>query len=367
MNPISAITPAQTQIYAPNYSKNSNAKNVNFTGHLGDKFVRQIMDGNDVNPKTVLSELKGTFGIKSEKVEDVMESFIESLKEAFTQNKSLRNEYLNADKQIREFPVEKEKAVRMAQDEMNKNFGIYVRAQNEKMAAKDAEITELKSQLEKYEPLVKVKSVEELDTIMPEKAIEILDEIAVNRIKARESMLNFLMTGQGQEEALKQLERVSMIEKAGSDGILNIKDVKDKCEELQKNGIRFSCNARYSALQMISAALEGNDKGRYIASPVIEKQVKDNAMAILTPLADNRYSNTNIDFIKRSLDEHIQKVKNFHSGFELGLEKYKKNYPNGKFEVVKIDYDPENSYVKYNIEGNEGKLQFWQIANYGQN
>ena len=225
MNPISAITPAQTQISAPNYSKNSNVKNVNFTGHLGDKFVRQIMDGNDVNPKTVLSELKGTFGIKSEKVEDVMESFIESLKEAFTQNKSLRNEYLNADKQIREFPVEKEKAVRMAQDEMNKNFGIYVRAQNEKMAAKDAEITELKSQLEKYEPLVKVKSVEELDTIMPEKAIEILDEIAANRIKARESMLNFLMTGQGQEEALKQLERVSMIKKAGSDGI-NVRNSK---------------------------------------------------------------------------------------------------------------------------------------------
>ena len=69
MNTISAVTPTQVQNPTPVNAKKQN--HVNFTGNLGDKFVRQVINGTDIDPKAILSEAKGTFGLKSEKVEDI--------------------------------------------------------------------------------------------------------------------------------------------------------------------------------------------------------------------------------------------------------------------------------------------------------
>ena len=69
-----------------NYRNNVqlNKKNVAFEGVKGDHIVRRLAQFDDVKVSEVMQELKGTFGPKSEKVEDVIESFIAALKERFS-------------------------------------------------------------------------------------------------------------------------------------------------------------------------------------------------------------------------------------------------------------------------------------------
>lgn len=363
MNTISAVTQTQVQNITPNSVRKQN--NVNFTGNLGDKFVRQIMQGADVDPKAVISEAKGTFGLKSEKVEDIMESFIGKMKELFSEKMDLSRRLSESERQIQAFPEEKSRAVRDAEYRVSKNCGEVIAQKDKVIARKNREIADMKTQVEKYRQVVKLKSVEELDTIMPDKVVEILDEMVKNQIPARASMFDFLMSGKGQEEALKQIERNNQIQKARRDGILNIPDLASKLNDANLGlGIYTTKDSDFTII-MIEDALLSHKNGAYITSPVIKSQVKDNAMALLTPMAEENIGYNSLARIERELYRTMDKVEIFHKNFARGLNHIRKSNPNAEIEVKNVDFDLDNSKVLVKGKDDTREFNFWQISNFG--
>lgn len=357
MNPISAITPISVQNTNIKSSKPQN--NINFTGNLGDKFVRQIIQGENVDSKKILSEVKGTFSLSSNKVEDVIESFIEKLRELSGENRNLSRNLNEAQGKINRFPMEKNNAVYDAEHQLRSQY-------QQMLAQKDAEVAQMKKEIAKYEPAFKVKSVDEINTIMPDKALSIMEEMKESKTKAVSSMFEFLMTGKGQQEAIKQIERNSMLLKASDDGMFKIHELHEGRNNLQKDGIYPTLNPTF-AINLIEQALIGSEKGQYVISPVIAKQVKDNAMAILTPLEDRRYWNTNLEGINKSLNDIIEDVINFHNNFLAGIKNLKSRATDSELEIVRKDFDINNSYVIFNEKGasEPRKLSFRQVESIG--
>ena len=195
---------------------------VQFTGALGDKFVREI---ETVVTPDIMKELKGTFGLKTEKVEDVIGTFVEAMRDMIDKRKLLSVELKSAKAKIAEFPKQKDDAVRARESELINSWTKTIQAKNEEVSAAKAETKEAKAALEKYKPVVAVKPVEEMVSIMPDKALEILNEMVEHKAAANKSMFEFLMTGKGQEEALAQIERNNMLKKASEDGIFNIQSI----------------------------------------------------------------------------------------------------------------------------------------------
>ena len=359
MNTISAVTPTQVQNPTPVNAQKQN--HVNFTGNLGDKFVRQVINGTDIDPKAILSEAKGTFGLKSEKVEDIMESFIGKVKELFSDNMKLQGKLNDAERKIYNFPDEKQQAINETTTRLQRDFQQVIAGKNQELAAKDKEIAKVKEEFAKYEPVVKIKSVEELDTILPDEAAKILDEMVAHRIEARKSMFDFLMTGKGQEEAFAQIERNNQIQKARQDGMFNIPELKTKLNTITQQENLYTSSDTYFTIQMIQKALVGHPQGAYLNSRVIEEQVKNNAMAILTPMADNRYYNTNIQSIEKELDQALDNVKKYHTNFTRGMEKLKKQNPKAKFEITQVDFDADKSKVKITTDDYSVEHSFYDI------
>ena len=90
--------------YNKNYEMKSNylmQKTICFNGKLGDKFVSQIIRGEEVHPKTITKEVKNIFGkLNCEKLEDITESLICKIKELHKENKNLRDENLYLAKNV---------------------------------------------------------------------------------------------------------------------------------------------------------------------------------------------------------------------------------------------------------------------------
>ena len=352
----------------PNYAQNVHARkqDVNFQGNLGNKFVNDIIRGADVQPDVLIKEMKGTFGIKTEKAEDILESFIGKVKELFNDKMSLTNKINEQERKINAFPNEKRDAIWDAEAKVRESFQNIIKSKNEEVAAKDKEVKDMKAQLEKYQQVVKVKSVEEIDTIMPDKAIELIDEMIKNKIPSRKSMADFLLTGKGQEDALAQLERNNMVMKAHRDGITEIPEVKAKIDnDMRHSGVWFS-NDSYYTLNMIEDALKGCSKGGYLKSPVIKKQIKENAMAILTPMANEKYYNESVGALSKQLDERLDRIVKYHDGIAKGIEKLKKNKDYTNVEFKPVEYSPEDSKVL--VTGDNGvtwEENYKWLADYG--
>ena len=365
MNTISQIT----SNYAYNMNMRSNSQNINFKGNLGDRFVKEIINDVDVKPADIIKEMKSTFGIKTDKAEDILESFIAKVKQLYSDQRGLKSELQKSNEKINAFPKEKEDAVSEGRRQVREYFQGVVRSKDSELNAKDTELKEMKSQLEKYQQVAKVKSVEEIETIMPDRAIELIEELIKNKVSARKSMAEFLLTGKGQEEALKQIERNNMIMKAHSDGITQIPEVEAKMKEMQKSGIYFSRDS-YFTTSFIEKALKGSPKGSYIKSKAIKDQIKANAMAILSPMADERYSNTGVKAIEQELDKSLANVEKYHEGLVKGIEKMKgkigKDYKTVDFQPV--EFSPEDSKVIVTADNDvKWEENYNWLANYGNN
>lgn len=355
--------------FTPNYTGTTQSKrqNVQFTGNLGDKFVNQIINGTSVKPSEMIKEMKGTFGIKTDKAEDILESFIGKVRDLFKEKTGLSMKINEQERQIRSFPQEQENAVDKARNEMREYWQNIVRSKDEQMALKDKEVADMKSQLEKYQQVAKVKSVEEIGTVMPDRAIEIMEEMIENKIASRKSMAEFLLTGKGQEEALKQIERNNTILKANQDGIIKIPEVNNKNNEMNKAGVHFSQDY-YFTLNLIESALKGSPNGSYVKSQALKKQIKENAMAILTPMADDRYCNTTVNALSAELDKRLSLVEQYHDGLPKGIEKMKtrigKDYSEVKFESVEFAPD-ESKVIMKGIDGGVWSDDYEWLARFG--
>lgn len=351
-----------------NYSKNNSMKKnqVAFQGALGDKFVRDITLMADVDANKIMKELKGTFGPKTEKVQDVIESFVDALRKMTLRGKQLEGDLRQANEQISKFPKEKQEAVLKAETSMAKSCREAIDAKNKEMEALKAETKEAKEALEKYKPVVDIKSVEEIGTVMPPKALETIKEIAEHKMEATKSMFNFLMTGQGQEEALAQIGRCTILQKAYKDGIFSIGSFKQEADKIFKENNIYGWNwSGGFALNIIKDALKSTPEGSYIASSAIKEQVRKNAMAILTPLADDLYSNTNLGSIEKGLEEIFVDTANFHKWYNLGIQKLINKHGKENVKIKRVDFDFNKSVVTIKEGDYTYDLTLQEVANQG--
>lgn len=354
--------------FNPAISTNSKQNNIQFKGVRGDKIVGDIIRGAEVKPDSVIKEIKGTFGIKTDKATDILESFIEKIKTLFKEKTDYSKRLNEAEEKIREFPREKQNAVRTAEDELRKYYQSIIDSKNRKLTEREKELQEAKDFAAKYEPMTKVKSINEIDVIMPERAKEILNEVIENKVPAYKSMENFLFEGKGQEEALKQLDRFMELSKAQIDGIFNIPEMSNLLNTAQReHHIYISNEPLFNMQNMIERTLSDTKKADYLESKTIREQVKKNAMALLTPHANNKYANTTVEAVERYIDKTINKTIEFSRGFAKGIEKIKKDFK-GKveFEFQEVPYDKNNSKVLVKpADKKEYITSFYEVADYG--
>lgn len=354
--------------FNPAISTNSKQNNIQFKGVRGDEIVGAIIRGAEVKPDSVIKKFKGTFGINTDKATDILESFIENIGTLFKEKTDYSKRLNEAEKEIRKFPREKEDAVFKAESKLREYFQSIISGKNAELVQKDKELKAAKDFAAKYEPMTKVKSINELDVIMPERAKELINEVIENKVPAYKSMEDFLFEGKGQEEALKQLNRFMEISKAQIDGIFNIPEMEKLIAGINnKHHIYITGNTLYNMQNMIERALSGSKKVDYLESKTIREQVKKNAMALLTPHTDNRYSNTTAKAIDTELDNNINKTIKFNRDFAKGLEKLKKRHNNNvEFEFKEVPYDNNNSKIIVKpADSEEYANSYNNIANLG--
>lgn len=353
----SKFTPVNSQ-----YS-NSNAKrNINFKGAIGDKFVQEMVSGSEVEIPKMLKAVKGAFGLKSEKVSDVFESLTQKIGSLISENRDQKALINSQADKIAEFPKETKNAVFKAVESVRSSMQETLKAKELEIAEKNKEIM----QLQKYKGMANVKSVKEVDCLMPDQIIKLFGEMRNKNEVSLDSMHNFLLNGNGQEEALAQIERNSQIMSARMDGMFNISELKKAEEEMNKNGFWIQGNVEF-AQSMISKALEGSNEGKYLESKTMYAQIKKNAKALLCSLVDEKsewqYSDKDIDCY---LDKLFNNIKKFHRNFAKGQEHFTKGgYISEAIHTVK--YDNVHSTITYKDKNGEKRIfSFYQIANIGE-
>ena len=359
------ITPQFSNMQNYQHSKKNN---VQFTGLIGDKFVGKLAEQGEVTVADIMKEAKGTFGLNSGKVQDILESFVESISSLVRRNKALEQNLNKAEERIAEIPSLETAAATRAADEQIQRFSSIISGKDATIAAKEKELQESTELLAKYKPVVAVKSVEEIGTVMPERALEVFKEMVEHKAAANKSMFDFLMTGKGQEEALEQIERNNILMRAHTDGIMGIPAIRDQYNIISvDNGVSYTRGDIFT-INLIGRALKSDPKGEYIASPVIRAQVKKNAMAILTPMADERSSYTGIKAVESELDRELDSVAKFHDGFKKGLAKQKKNYEHYysfDYEINRVENDVDKSTVKFTYQDKkESQPRSWESSFY---
>lgn len=354
--------------YNPAISTNSKQNNIQFKGVRGEAIVRDIIKGADVKPEAIMKEIKGTFGVKTENAKDIFEAFIENIQTFFKEKNDYAKRLNEAQAKIKKFPNEKDDAVYKAENKMREFYQNIIKNKDSQISQKDKELNEIKQYVQKYEPMTKVKSVEEVGVILPERAKEILNEIIENRVKAYKSMEDFLFTGKGQEAALKQLDRMMEISKAQKDGIFNIPELETMLKNIQHNHrVYISSSTLYNMENMITSALSGSKKVQYLESNAMKEQIKKNAMAILTPHANERFFNESVKSVADSLDKEFKEIIQNYRGFAKGIEKLKKRHNNNvELEFKEVPYNNVASKVIVKPASEAPyELEYYRVSSFG--
>lgn len=360
------------QQFTPNYYQNrpiqANSQNVQFRGVEGNNLLKEISRDTVITDfvKKFMDKVSGALGgLKKDKVKDVFESFVGEIQSLRKEVNRLKVKSDGAESKIAKFPQEKQKAV----DDVTMRMSGILQGKNEEIAGLHSEIDKLK----KYEGLIKVKSVEEIGTIMPERAIEIMREMVKEEIPARKSMEKFLFDGNFGElgKVREQIERNVSLCKAQADGIFNIAEVAKANESILRAENLYYGDDVNAALRLISYTLDGSVKGDYLSSPVLRAQIKENAMALLRQFEKKDcWGRSNLENIERLLDKEIVESMEYHQNFAKAGERIKKLIAEGR-EYTKIDYkvvefDPKKSKViltgKRPADINE--VNFYEFANY---
>ena len=338
-----------------------------FKGALGEKVVGEMIKTENYDPKIVMDAVKGTFGPKSDKVADIVETLVQKVGALTYEKKNSQKTISEQAEQITRISKEKDRTLNE-----NDNLRKIVVNKNEEIAAKDKELTAAKEYAAKYEPMAKVKSIEEIGIVMPEDAIKTLSDMVEHRTEAHNSMFDFLMTGKGQEKALEQMDRNTRLLKAKRDGIFNIDEVSKKEDEANLHNVYIQTPAD-QVITMTRDALLGDPKGAYIAAPKIRTQVKDNAMALITPLYNDAKGEAGKEQFKAraaaKLDEELDFAVDYHKNFPKGMERIKKEYPGKEIEHNITPYDIEKSEVivkNANGQNNDASYTYYNVYNIGK-
>ncbi len=311
---------------------------VAFRGMLGDKFVQEItVYHRNLTANTLLQASKSKLvGLDSGKVTDIFESFITGLTKEAKEKHTLQERLNSLSKEV---PERIKEAIKATEDSIFPSVKSALAAKDDEIVEKERTIRELR----RYEAMAKVKSLDEIGTVMPETAIATAQEMREHQQEAEESMLTYLLTGKGQEAALQQTERSNIMIKAMEDGITQIPHVADAIQ-----GVNFADTGFYLK-RLMETALR-SEEGSVILSPVLRNQVKDNMLGLLLPHANEKYSNTGIEGIKRETDSTLEELVQFHQRLAKRKQEIRNEFPH---PISKIVYDSSENLIRlYNNDEN---------------
>lgn len=287
-----------------------------FKGALGKQFLDRITKNKEataVVATAVLASITGLLGIKKKEATDVTETFVDEIKYLSTQKTSLINENANLTQklEVKEREIESLRAEKSALIQQN---NMIIKSKNTEIAEKD----EIIAKLEKYAAMAKIKSVDDLGVVMPNQVLATLQEAKENNEAAHKSLFEYVMTGKGQEEFLKQIERNEILLKAKKDGIDSIPEVKEAMEEARNSGlVTQGFDSYLTACYMLASCLRTNTNGHYVLSPTIQQQVIDNACALLTPLQNSKYT------YNYNVQSALNEVRTFFNNLDVAMQKAK--------------------------------------------
>lgn len=282
MNTINAINAIRTNNYI-NLKNNSNAPItseqpvVSFKGALGDSLLKEVSTSGVV-PKveTIFSKIKGAFGFNSDKTKDVIESFVELTKNLVSENRVLTSEKANLNSKLNNV-TNSMKTETQRYMERERGFARIMEQKDDIIRKKDAEIAELS----KYKKLADVKPIEELGLVMPEEVKSTLGALKASNNEAHQSLLEYVMTGKGQEPLLEQIQRNNVILKSYKDEMHKVPEVKEAIANAQKEGAVYTCNNDMFICNMLENGLSLDSKGDLLHNPKIFKTVQTNVNALL--------------------------------------------------------------------------------------
>lgn len=276
-----------------------------FKGVIGQKVVQDITAKKAVTAAGILAMVGGMIGLSKEKVSDVMEELVGTVKGLMGKNEELEKQNLELKKTLINTKSEKD----LLQRQVNYNEDVIttytneIAQKNDIITEKDAKIAEL----QKYEAMAKVKSVEEIDTILPEQFLELLQEAKDAEPEAEASLLNYMLNGVGQEKFLEQLERSNKILKAREDRITNIQEMQEAYENLKLPLGYSSVNVVQTLAEHV---LKNNEQGAMVNYPPVKKVIIDNLEALTQPMKKD-------DYYYKSTAEIIKQVEDYYANLEL--------------------------------------------------
>ncbi len=360
-----------TQNYSQNYNRNNQNQSVQssvaFTGIRGDKIVSDLAKFEDVKLADVMKDLKGAFGLKTDKVEDVIESLLAAVKAGFNKE-AVTAEELKVTKSSLERAEQKAKDAQEDIADLKEVFSGTIKAKTVALKEKEAELKKAQEFADKFKPMSTVKSVDELGAIMPNEAIKVANEFKESKSKAAQSMMDFLLTGKGQEEFLSQLERNNIISKARRDGLADIPEVDEALKHV------YTDISHNFILDVIKNSLKTCSKGDYVLSNAMSEQIKKNAAAILLPNVDERYipriSGLKPDvpkFVDGKVAEVIKEVQEFYRSLKPAKEKFlrsiEKNSEIEKTEFVSVPGIPYRTGYVITYKDASIKAHFQSLDN----
>ena len=318
-----------------------------FRGALGDKVVKEIANKKALTATGIVAMASGLIGLSKDKINDIVDSLVDRIYGLQNQNDTLVKE----NKETRNNADQKEINMRaeFAENErrLRDSFSTTLQQKTAEIAEKDAKIAEL----QKYEGMAKVKSVDELDIVSPEQFIELLKEAKDAEQKAEQSLLNYLFNGNGQEEFLAQMERSNKILKARSSGITEIPEMKEAFEGLK---MTIGFDPAYVAQEMMEKALKHNEKGAQVNYAPIRKQLQENADAIINPMMNKKYCNNT------SNEDILKEVSKFYK--KLDSNKVKLMNEGWKFEQRNVNSKNRPYYTFVNNKNEKYDLYVEDLA-----
>lgn len=300
ISPIRSYMSLKNEPIEPQPTQTTPEPAVSFKGTIGDTLLREAATNKTVpTVETIFSKIKSTFGVSADKTKDVLESFVRKIKSLTNENANLREQLSTTTSAMKQNEQTAKDELANMEQWWRDSLAKTLEQKNAEIAEKDAKIADL----QKYEGMAKVKSVEELDEILPEEFLELIKEAKESEKKAQDSLLEYVFTGKGQEEFLAQIERSNKILKAKMTGIEKMPEMAAAYKDSQ---LPLGFDPIFAAVSMLRNALINSEKGLQIMYPPVSKLVEENFNAITAPM---RKTNTRYAPTSKCLDD----VKDFYN------------------------------------------------------
>ena len=311
-----------------NYDLPNNSSKPAFKGDLGRQFVKEIENGKDIKPEQIVDAVKGTFGLNTDKVKDVLDELRSRATILIHKEQNVDANTKYYEKQIADMTERNARVAERTEIETVKNIKKDLKLQEEKINEKETKIRELNEFSAQYRALKPI-SFDEAKILTPEETINTIISMSENAKSAHEDMLNFLFTGKGGQEAIKYTNQGTELWKTYSDGVFNIPEVNEVHK--QHKGQRIS-SPESTLVELMTNALFANPKGGYIHSTSISKQVKKNAIAILSTISDSPKE------AEKTVDKILNDVKTKQTNLSNAKYFMSKKHPDRTYIFNPRDY-----------------------------